>query len=262
VKIAAALSGIALSLAATLAHAQALPDLAGREIVVASENTYPPLQFLNADGQAVGWEYDAVAEIAKRLNATVRYENLSWDATIAAIAEGQYDMAMNGISITEERRQQVDYSEPYMRSEMLMLVRTDETRFTDAASFAANEDLLVSAQPGTSPFYTAVYDVLDGNEANPRIKLFETFGAALEALRAGDVDMTLTDSTAANAVVAASGGAIRITGAPLSSSDFGFIFPKGSDLVAPINAALASMKADGTLEALNQKWFVDYAAGQ
>jgi polar amino acid transport system substrate-binding protein len=145
---------------------------------------------------------------------------------------------------------------------MLMLVRGDETRFSDAAGFAADAELLVSAQPGTSPFYTAVYDVLDGNEANPRIKLFETFGAALEALRAGDVDMTLTDSTAANGIVAASNGGIKIVGTPLASSDFGFIFPKGSDLVAPINAALASMRADGTLDALNQKWFVDHAMGQ
>ena len=253
------LAAATLALAPGLAAAQALPDLAGREIVVASENTYPPLQFLDSAGTPVGWEYDAVAEIAKRLNATVRYENLSWDATIAAISQGQYDMAMNGISITDERKEQVDYSDPYMRSEMFMLVRADETRFTDAASFAADPDLLVSAQPGTSPFYTAVYDVLDGNEANPRIKLFETFGASLQALQAGDVDMTLTDSTAANAIVAASNGAVKITGAPLASSDFGFIFPKGSDLVAPINAALASMRADGTLDALNQKWFVDFA---
>jgi polar amino acid transport system substrate-binding protein len=250
---------LALTLAATGALAQDLPDLAGREIVVASENTYPPLQFLDPAGTPVGWEYDAMAEIAKRLNATIRYETLAWDATIAAISQGQYDMAMNGISITEERAQQVDYSDAYMRSEMLMLVRADETRFADAASFAADADLLVSAQPGTSPFYTAVYDVLDGDEANPRIKLFETFGASLQALKAGDVDMTLTDSTAANAIVGASDGAIKIVGEPLASSDFGFIFPKGSDLVAPINAALASMKSDGTLDALNQKWFVDFA---
>ncbi len=258
-KLTAPLAAAVLAIWALAATAQDVPDLQGREIVVASENTYPPLQFLDAQGNAVGWEYDAVAEIAKRLNATVRYENLSWDATIAAISEGQYDMAMNGISITDERKQQVDYSDPYMRSEMLMLVRADETRFNDAASFAANEDLLISAQPGTSPFYTAVYDVLDGNEANPRIKLFETFGASLQALQAGDVDMTLTDSTAANAIVAASNGGIKIVGEPLASSDFGFIFPKGSDLVGPINAALAAMKADGTIDALNQKWFVDYA---
>ncbi len=117
----------------------------------------------------------------------------------------------------------------------------------------------MSAQPGTTPFYTAVYEILDGNEANPRIKLFETFGAALAALRAGDVDLTLTDSTAAAGIVAASDGGIKIVGEPLGSDEFGFIFPKGSDLVGPVNAALAAMRADGTLEALNQKWFVDFA---
>ena len=101
-----------------------------------------------------------------------------------------------------------------------------------------------------------------GNEENARIIKFETFGAGLEALKAGDVDLTLSDSTAANGYVAASNGALKIVGEPLASEDFGFIFPKGSELVAPVNAAIASMKADGTLDALNQKWFVDYKMGE
>jgi polar amino acid transport system substrate-binding protein len=255
-KLTAALAGLAM-LSATAAFAE-VPDLAGREIVVVTENAYPPLQFLDGSGAAIGWEYDAMAEIAERLNATVSYQNTSWDAMIPAVSEGQYDMGMTGITIKDERKEQVDFSEPYMRSEMLMIVRGDETRFTDAASFAAIPDLLVSAQPGTSPFYAAVYNILDGNEENPRIIKFETFGAGLEALKAGDVDLTLSDSTAANGYVAASDGGLKIIGEPLASEDFGFIFPKGSDLVAPINAAIAEMKADGTLDALNQKWFVDY----
>jgi polar amino acid transport system substrate-binding protein len=255
-KLTAALAGLAM-LASTAAFAE-VPDLAGREIVVVTENAYPPLQFLDGSGAAIGWEYDAMAEIAKRLNATVSYQNTSWDAMIPAVSEGQYDLGMTGITIKDERKEQVDFSEPYMRSEMLMIVRGDETRFTDAASFAAIPDLLVSAQPGTSPFYAAVYNILDGNEENARIIKFETFGAGLEALKAGDVDLTLSDSTAANGYVGASNGGLKIIGAPLASEDFGFIFPKGSDLVAPINAAIADMKADGTLDALNQKWFVDY----
>ena len=129
-------------------------------------------------------------------------------------------------------------------------------------SFAAIPELLISAQPGTSPFYAAIYEILDGNEENPRVVKFETFGAGLEALKAGDVDLTLSDSTAANGYVAASNGGLKIIGAPLASEDFGFIFPKGSELVAPINAAIAAMKADGTLDALNQKWFVDYKMGE
>ncbi|MEJ2028798.1 MAG: transporter substrate-binding domain-containing protein [Maritimibacter sp.] len=255
---------LAAAFAATASAALAadLPDLGGREVAVMSENTYPPLQFIDGSGEAVGWEYDAVAEIAKRINITVVYENASWDAMIPGIAQGQYDMAMNGITIREDRAEQVDFSAPYMRSEMLMVVRGDESRFTDAGGFAGDPDLLMAAQPGTTPFYVGVYEVLDGDEANPRIKLFETFGATLQSLKAGDVDLILTDSTAGNGIVAASDGGLKIIGEPLGAEDFGFIFPKGSDLVAPVNAALADMQADGTMDALNQKWFLDYKMGE
>jgi polar amino acid transport system substrate-binding protein len=104
--------------------------------------------------------------------------------------------------------------------------------------------------------------VLDGNEQNPRIKLFETFGATVQALRAGDVDLVLTDGTAGAGYVAASDGSLKIIGETLGTEDFGFIFPKGSELVAPINAAIASMKDDGTIEALNKKWFLDFKMGE
>ena len=132
-----------------------------------------------------------------------------------------------------------------------MLVRADEDRFTDAASFAAFEEGLVGAQPGTTPFYVAVYDILDGNESNPRVKAFETFGAGVQALLAGDVDLVLTDGVAAQGYVEANPGRLKIIGEPMGAEDFGFIFPKGSDLVAPVNAAIAELKADGTFDALN-----------
>jgi polar amino acid transport system substrate-binding protein len=254
---------LAIGLAALLSgpvFAADLPDLGGKEITVVTENAYPPLQFTK-DGEAIGWEYDAVAEIAKRLNLKVAYENISWDAMIPAVSEGQFDMGMTGITIRDDRKEKVDFSDAYMRSEMVMLVRGDEARFTDAASFAANPDLLMAAQPGTTPFYVGVYEVLDGNEANPRIKMFETFGAGVQALRNGDVDLSLTDSTGGAGYVAASEGKLKIVGDKLGAEDFGFIFPKGSDLVAPINAAIADMQADGTMDALNKRWFVDYSFG-
>jgi polar amino acid transport system substrate-binding protein len=246
---------------ATTALAE-MPNLDGREVVVVTENAYPPLQFLDASGKAIGWEYDAMAEIAKRLNMTVKYENSSWDAMIPAVSEGQFDIGMTGITIRDDRKEKVDFSDAYMHSEMVMMVRGDESRFTDAKSFAANNDLLMAAQPGTTPFYVGVYEVLDGNESNPRIKMFETFGAGVEALKSGDVDLVLTDGTSGKGYVDASSGALKIVGEPLGGEDFGFIFPKGSELVAPINAAIASMKEDGTMDALNKKWFLDYKMGQ
>ncbi|MFN3605980.1 MAG: transporter substrate-binding domain-containing protein, partial [Cypionkella sp.] len=223
----------AMLISAAPAIAADMPDLGGREIVVVTENAYPPLQFLDASGAAVGWEYDAMAEIAKRLNAVVSYENISWDAMIPAVAESQFDLGMTGITIRDDRKEQVDFSDSYMTSEMVMMVRGDEARFDSAASFAANPDLLMAAQAGTTPFYVGVYNVLDGDEANPRIKLFETFGATVAALKAGDVDLVLTDGTAGAGYVDASAGGLKIVGEKLGTEDFGFIFPKGSDLVAP-----------------------------
>lgn len=258
------LAGLALAtLAPAIAAAQGLPDLNGRPVVVVTENAYPPLQFVDPkSGQAIGWEYDAMAEIAKRLNFKLEYQNVSWDAMIQAVSDGQYDIGMTGITIKDDRKAKVDFSAPYMRSEQFMLVRADETRFSDEKGFAAVSDTLIGAQPGTSPFYTAVYNILDGNEQNPRIKLFETFGATVQALKAGDVDLVLTDSVAAKGYVDASGGGLKVIGGPLGAEDFGFIFKKGSDLVSPVNAAITALKADGTFEALNKKWFLDYKMGQ
>ncbi|UNK38376.1 basic amino acid ABC transporter substrate-binding protein [Shinella sp. H4-D48] len=257
----AGLAAAALMPAAALASD--LPDLGGRTVVVVTENAYPPLQFVDPKtGEQIGWEYDAMNEIAKRLNVKVEYQNTSWDAMIQAVSDNQYNIGMTGITIKDDRKEKVDFSDPYMRSQQFMLVRADESRFTDAKSFAALEDGLIAAQPGTSPFYTAVYEILDGNEQNPRIKLFETFGATVQALQAGDVDLVLTDSVAAKGYVDSSGGKLKVVGEPLGTEDFGFIFPKGSDLVAPVNAAIAALKADGTLDALNKKWFLDYKMGE
>jgi len=237
----------------------ALPDLGGRVVRAAVANDYTPLQFIDpATGEAVGWEYDAMDEICARLNCVVEWNTVSWDAMIAAISAGQFDIGMDGITITAERAQQVDFSRPYMTSQQFMLVRVEEDRFTTPEEFAANSELLIGAQPGTTGFYTAVYDILDGDEANPRIKLFETFGASVQALIAGDVDMVLVDAASGRGYIGANPEKLKIVGEAIKSEEFGFIYPKGSDLVAPIDAALETMLQDGFIEHLNTKWFFFY----
>lgn len=245
------------------AAAAELPDLGGRTVAVVTENAYTPLNFADPkSGEGIGWEYDAFNEIAKRLNLKLEWKLSSWDTMIEGVRQGQFDVGMDGITINDERKQQVDFSAPYMVSEQFMLVRADETRFAAAESFAANPDLLIGAQAGTTNFYTAVYDVLDGNESNPRIKLFDTFGASVQALKSRDVDLVLMDKTSAAGYMGASPNAFKIVGEPLGTEEFGFIFTPGSDLVAPVNAALQSMEDDGTIDALNKKWLFEYQAGQ
>jgi len=265
--LAIAASALAL-VAAPPASAADLPDLKGRTIIAVTENAYTPLNFADPkSGKGIGWEYDATNEIAKRLNAKVDWKTSSWDVMIQAVHDGQYDIGMDGISITDERKAQVDFSDAYMSSKEYMLVRADNTEIKDPASFVANPKFLTGAQTGTTNFYDAESMLNPGKGENDkkddsRIKLFDTFGASVQALKAGDIDMVLMDGTTANGYIGANPGAFKTVGEPTSSDAFGFIFKKGSDLVAPVNAALASMKADGTLDALNKKWFFDYMSKQ
>jgi polar amino acid transport system substrate-binding protein len=237
------------------AGAQALPDLKGRKVLAVTENAFPPLNMLDPkSGQGVGWEYDCFDEIARRLHLQVEWHLSSWDAMIESVRNGQFDVGMDGIGIDDKRKSQVDFSAPYMHSQMLMLVRAEETRFHDPAGFRANARLLAGAQPGTTGFYTTARDLLGVPGVHPRIKLFDTFGASVQALRAGDVDVVLSDPTGASATLARSAKLFKIVGAPLPGEDYGFILRKGSPLKAPIDAALATMAADGTLQRLNKRW--------
>ena len=243
------------------ASSNGLPDLKGRTIAAVTGNDYVPLNFVDPNtGKSVGWEYDAVNEIAKRLNAKVQWQVTAWDTMISAVRSGQFDVGMDGITITDERKQQVDFSDPYMVSQQFMLVRADDNRFTTAEEFAANPKLLIGAQSGTTNFYVAVYNVLDGDEQNPRIKLFETFGASVQALLAGDVDMVLMDAASSRGYIGANPNKLKIVGGPLGTEEFGFIFTPGSDLVEPFNKAIAVLKAEGYFDTLDTKWFFEYNA--
>ena len=233
-----------------------LPDMGGAEVVAVTGNDYIPLNFIDpASGEAVGWEYDAVNEICRRLNCVVNWQVTAWEAMIQAVADAQFDVGMDGITITAERAQVVDFSDPYMTSQQFMLVRAGETRFDSPDAFAGDDSLLVGAQAGTTGFYTAVYDILDGDEANPRIRLLDSFGASVQALIAGDVDLVLVDAASGRGYIGANPEKLKIVGGALATDDFGFIFTPGSQWTEPFNAAIASMKTDGYLDYLNTRWF-------
>ncbi len=268
----AAVSVLAATLFAALAvgsaGAASLPDLKGRTIQAVTENAYTPLNFADPKtGQGIGWEYDAVNEIGKRLGAKINWNTMAWDPMIQAVHDGQYDIGMDGISITDARKTQVDFSDPYMDNKEYMLVRAPEDRIKQPGDLLTNTDLFIGAQSGTSGFYAAEGllnpTLKDGQTPDDsRIKLFDTFGASVQALKAGDVDMVLMDQASINGYIAADPGIFKTIGDPVGSDQFGFIFKPGSDLVAPVNAALASMKADGTIDALNRKWFYEYSAAK
>ncbi len=235
---------------------EGLPDLEGRTVVAVTGNDYVPFNYVDPlTGEAEGWEYDAINEACRRLNCEVQWEVTARETMIQAVADGQYDIGMDGITITEERAEQVDFSIPYIRSQQFMLVRADEERFATPEEFAADEALRVGAQAGTTGFFTAIYEILDGDESNERVQLFDNFGASVQALISGDVDLVLVDAASGEGYIGANPDALKLVGDPLATEDFGFIFTPGSDLVEPFDAAITTMQRDGFFSHLSTKWF-------
>ncbi len=239
--------------AAAPAEAGALPDLGGREVTVAIENAYLPFNYVNLEtGEPGGWDYDAWAEICQRLNCKPVFEESAWDGMIAAVSQGQFDAAADGITITAERAEQVDFSDGYISVNQRLLARVDEDRFDGPEALAANAELRVGAVNGTTNYDTAVELV-----SEERIQPFDEFGVAVQALIAGDVDAVMSEETAGQGYVGANADKVKMVGDSMKSDELGFIFPKGSDLVEPVNLALAAMREDGALDALAQKYFSD-----
>lgn len=228
-----------------------LTDLNGREITVAVENAYLPFNYIDpATGEPAGWDYEAIDAICELLNCTPVYVEAAWEGMIQAVADGQYDMAADGITITEDRREIVDFSDGYINIDQRLLARIDEDRFDSVQSFIDNEALVMGTQTGTTNFETAS-EILPDN----RIQAFEQFPFAVQALIAGDIDAVIIDETSGLGYQGVNAESLKLVGESLSSDQLGFIFPKGSDLVGPFNAALAELEANGTMDALAEKFF-------
>ncbi|MCP4283802.1 MAG: transporter substrate-binding domain-containing protein, partial [Gammaproteobacteria bacterium] len=237
-------------------EAMELPDLGGRMVTVAIENAYLPFNYINlATGEPAGWDYEAWDEICNRLNCVPDYVEAQWDGMILAVSEGQFDAAADGITITDERAEIVDFSNGYISIEQRLLVRIDEDRFTEPAEFAADDNLIVGTQLGTTNYATA--EELIGGD---RIQAFDQFPLAVQALLSGDVDAVIMDETAGQGYVGVNADSLKLTGGTMSSDELGFIYPKGSDLVEPVNIALASMQADGFMDELAFRYFSDQFA--
>jgi ABC-type amino acid transport substrate-binding protein len=229
----------------------AMPDLGGKTITVAVENAYPPFNSIDtATGKGIGWDYDALADICKRLNCKPEMKEIGWDAMLAAVAQKQFDMAADGITITEERAKTVDFSDPYQEISQVVMVRADESRFKTLAEVKALKDIKVATQKGTTNYDEAVKVWGEANVIG-----LDQFPEAVNALITKQADIVVADNSFAKQYLTTNADKIKVLDEALVTQYLGFVFPKGSDLVAPINAALAAMKADGTLDALNKKWF-------
>lgn len=246
--LALALTALA-SVTGVIAQDTILPDLGGRTITIAVENGYPPFNQLDDNGVGVGWDYDSIREICVRLNCTPEFIPASWEGMIVAVSNGEFDVAADGITITAERAKLVDFSMGYADIIQRLMVQVDEARFDNADAFIAG-DYMLGVQLATTNYLTAAELVGEG-----RIVGFSDFGSAVQALIAGDVDAVIIDDVAGQGYVGENAEQIRLLGDVLRADEqLGYIFPRGSDLVAPFNMALMGMIVDGTLDQINAAW--------
>ncbi len=226
-------------------------DLGGRTVTVGVENAYIPFNYIPVEtGEPEGWDYDYWEAVCELLNCVPDFIESGWPAVIDQVANGEIDTAADGISITDERREIVDYSDAYMIVIQRLVVQLDDDRYADADALIADPDAIVGTQVGTTNYELAAE--LIGED---RIEAFDQFALAIQALISGDVDAVIIDDAAGLGYIGENADQITTLPGDLQSDPLGFIFPQGSELVGPVNEAIAELAANGTFAEIGRKYF-------
>lgn len=226
-------------------------DLEGREVTIAVENAYLPFNYIDpVTGEPAGWDYDVWNAICAEINCVPVYVEAAWEGLIQAVADGQFDAAADGITITEDRAEIVDFSVGYVAIEQRLLVRIEEDRIESIEDIVADASLKLGTQTGTTNYETAsTYLPAD------RIQAFEQFPFAVQALIAGDIDAVIIDEVAGQGYLGENADSLKLVGPSMSSDELGFIFPKGSEIVAAVDLAIAELAQNGFLTEVNAIYF-------
>jgi polar amino acid transport system substrate-binding protein len=218
------------------------------KVVVATDATWPPMEYVNEDKEIVGFDIDLMNAIAERGGFEVEFQNVAWDGIFAGLAAGEYDAIISSVTITEERQEQYDFSDPYINAGQIVVVRT-ESEITGPDTLSGHT---VGAQIST----TGAFEVqeMDGVE----LKEYDEVGLAFEDLVAGRIDAVVCDTpVAADFALQREEykAALKIVGEPFTDEYYGILVQKGNDdLLQKINEGLDQVQEEGLDEDLQDAW--------
>lgn len=219
------------------------------KIVVASDATWPPMEFVDENKNVVGFGPDMMKAIAAAEGFEIEIKNTAWDGIFAGLAAGSYDAICSSVTITEERKGTMDFSEPYVNAGQVLVVQKSTEGVEKVADLAGKK---LGAQIGT----TGAIEI--GKVAGVELATYDEVGLAFEDLANGRIAGVVADSPiAANFAMQNPKfkDQLKIVGTPFTDEWLGVAVKKGdAKTLKLINDGLAKIKADGTLDKIAAKW--------
>ncbi len=237
---------IAMSAALAVSAGMALAGSHGMTVRMGTEGAYPPYNFINDNGEVDGFERELGDELCKRAGLTCEWVTNEWDSIIPNLVSGNYDTIIAGMSITAERDEVIDFTQEYIPPSPSLYVALSDDADLKNGVIAAQTNTIQAA-------FVA--------ESGATLVEFATPDETIAAVRNGEADAVLADSDFLKPIVAESGGELVIVDQVSIGGGVGMgLRESDTELKEKFNAAISSMKEDGTLNALIRKWFGEDAA--
>ena len=216
--------------------------------------TFPPYEFYDDEtGEVVGIDAEVAAAICAKLGYELEIVDMDFDAIIPAVTTGKIDFGMAGMTVTEERLQSVDFTTSYATGIQSVIVKEDSEITSVDDLFAEGANHKIGVQQGTTGDLYCSWDIED--EGLGSVERFKNGTDAVLALTSGKVDCVVIDNEPAKNYIAANEG-LKILDTEYAVEDYAIALAKDSELTEKINAALEELIADGTVQAIIDKYIV------
>lgn len=216
---------------------------------VGLEGTYPPFNYQDEKGQLVGFEVDFADALAKKLGVKAEFQPTKWDGILAALDANRFDVVINQVTVTAERKQKYEFSRPYTISGIQIITRRgDEAKINKPADLAGKK---VGVVLGTN------YEQwLKENAPLADIRTYDDDPSRNQDLRAGRIDAVLNDRLIVANLVKQYNGEIVAAGEPFAKQEQAIAFRKtDQSLRSAIDKAIQDLREDGSLKKISEKWF-------
>ncbi len=223
--------------------------------IVATDATLAPMSFMSVGNEIIGFEPDLVKAIADKSGFNIRLINVEWAGLFGGLITNKFDMVISSVTVLEERKQRMNFSIPYLKSGLALVVKKNQIKITTFED-AKKNNALIGAQTGTTSYYFLKKEPLI------KTKGYQMYGHAISDLINGKLDAVLGESSGTlfykNKPLFQE---IKMVGEILSNEFYAVVFKKGEEkLMIRVNSALQRLIKDGTVARLHQKWDLGQAA--